>query len=337
MAPPGGEDLIGWHVNRGWDQVADFFGASQFRAQYNRPDIVRLVLQTRDEAEAIRRANAASDRAVEVKPVAAALPPVASILSPKDGSHFSGDSVDIAYALRSPSGLSVDRLNVLVDGQPIPGAGFEKTSSPEARGRVVVKLPRKDAIVSLIAHSGDLISAPVSVKLVYAGSGTADPLKPKLYALLVGVTGYANPDYNNIHFAARDAESLAKALETQKGGLYSDVQTKIVVDVPTRDNVLDGLYWLQRAATNRDISIIFLSGHGAREAWWRKLPRVRSDRWWTGSSPRPAPYGRSISRRTSSNWRRSRPSSRPRNGRIFETSRRLNIGRNSALASARAS
>jgi WD40 repeat protein len=42
MASAGGEDLIGWHVNRGWSQEADFFPASQFRAEYNRPDIVRL-------------------------------------------------------------------------------------------------------------------------------------------------------------------------------------------------------------------------------------------------------------------------------------------------------
>ena len=53
-------------------------------------------------------------------------------------------------------------------------------------------------------------------------------MKPKLYALLVGVTGYANPDYDTLQFSAHDAESLAKALETQKGGLYADVQTKVV-------------------------------------------------------------------------------------------------------------
>ena len=45
MASAGGEDLIGWHVNRGWTQEADFFPASQFRADYNRPDIVKLVLE----------------------------------------------------------------------------------------------------------------------------------------------------------------------------------------------------------------------------------------------------------------------------------------------------
>ena len=63
----GGEDLIGWHVNRGWTQEADFFPASQFRAQYNRPDIVRLVLKTRDEAEAVRQANQTADRAVPAR------------------------------------------------------------------------------------------------------------------------------------------------------------------------------------------------------------------------------------------------------------------------------
>jgi hypothetical protein len=30
MASPGGEDLIGWHINRRWDQLADFFPGSRF-------------------------------------------------------------------------------------------------------------------------------------------------------------------------------------------------------------------------------------------------------------------------------------------------------------------
>ena len=88
MASAGGEDLIGWHVNRGWEQEADFFPASQFRTEYNRPDIVKLVLQTKDEDEAIRRANARTQRE-PAKPVVAALPPVVTITSPSDGSHFS--------------------------------------------------------------------------------------------------------------------------------------------------------------------------------------------------------------------------------------------------------
>jgi WD40 repeat protein len=70
MASAGGEDLIGWHVNRGWNQEADFFPASQFRAEYNRPDIVKLVLKTKDEAEAVQQANATAQREV-AKPISA--------------------------------------------------------------------------------------------------------------------------------------------------------------------------------------------------------------------------------------------------------------------------
>ncbi len=268
MASAGGEDLIGWHVNRGWTQEADFFPASQFRAEYNRPDIVRLVLKTRDEAEAVRQANQTADRAVPAKPLGAALPPVVTITSPAGGAHFPANSVEVAYALRSSSGLPIDRLEALADGQPVPVAGFETTSAREAQGRVVVAAPRKNTELSLIAYSGDLASAPAKVTLVYDGPTTADLLKPKLYALLVGVTGYDNPDYNNIHYSAHDADDLAKALMAQRGGLYADVEVKIIDDRsrpdadPTRSNVENGLYWLQREATNRDLAVVFLSGHG---------------------------------------------------------------------------
>jgi Caspase domain len=265
MASAGGEDLIGWHVNRGWNQEADFFPVSQFRAEYNRPDIVRLVLKTKDEAEAVRQANEAAHRAAPTKSVAAALPPVVTILSPVDGSFFSSGTVDITFSIRSPSGLPIDRLDVLADGQSIGTKGFKATTAAESRGHVIATMPPKDAKLTFIAYSGGLTSAPVAVALTYDGpkpmalmSGVS---KLKLFALLVGVTGYTNPTYNNIHLSASDAKSVAATLKAQEGGLYGEVQLKIVDDA-TRDNVLDGLYWLQHAAKKDDIAVVFLSGHG---------------------------------------------------------------------------
>src|SRR6202034_565478 len=81
IASAGGEDLIGWHINRGWEQLADFFPASRFSARFNRPDIVKLVLKTRDEAEAVRQANETAKRKQDEAPIAAALPPVVTIVS----------------------------------------------------------------------------------------------------------------------------------------------------------------------------------------------------------------------------------------------------------------
>jgi Caspase domain len=56
---PGAEDLIGWHVNRGKTEAADFFPASSFRAVHYRPDVVRRVLATLGTETALREADAA--------------------------------------------------------------------------------------------------------------------------------------------------------------------------------------------------------------------------------------------------------------------------------------
>lgn len=61
-AAPGAEDLIGWHLNRGKDNAADFFPASRFRNQFYRPDVVSKVLASGTKAEAIRLADAESER-----------------------------------------------------------------------------------------------------------------------------------------------------------------------------------------------------------------------------------------------------------------------------------
>ena len=129
MASAGGEDLIGWHVNRGWNQEADFFPASQFRAQYNRPDIVRLVLKTRDEAEAVRQANETADKtsrpfgpgkARRRRAAAGRDDPVApgrlAFLRRNDRNRLCA-----ALALRPAD----RRLDVLADGQPIRTIGFQ--------------------------------------------------------------------------------------------------------------------------------------------------------------------------------------------------------------------
>jgi WD40 repeat protein len=47
QASPGGEDLIGWHLNHGRDTAADFFPASRFRNKFNRPDVIARALNSR--------------------------------------------------------------------------------------------------------------------------------------------------------------------------------------------------------------------------------------------------------------------------------------------------
>ncbi len=58
-ASPGGETLIGWHVNRGDDREAVFHPAWRFGRKRHRPGVIDRILVTLDETEAVRQADAA--------------------------------------------------------------------------------------------------------------------------------------------------------------------------------------------------------------------------------------------------------------------------------------
>jgi hypothetical protein len=266
MASPGGEDLIGWHVNRGWNQTADFFPASRFRERFNRPDIVRLVLDTLDEDAAVKRANETARRREDTSPLTANLPPVIRIAGMADGGRVSTAEVTLNYAWRSPSGQPVERIDVLVDGRPVKEVGLKVRSaanSAETAGSLSVSVPPRDAEVALIAWSGDVSSEAARVKLTWTGAAAPDSHSRKLFALAIGVSDYVAPEMA-LSYAAKDARDFASALEGQKGGYYADVAVRVIADREvTRASLIAGLDWLEsQAAGPDDISVLFLAGHG---------------------------------------------------------------------------
>ena len=56
-ASPGGENLMGWQVSNGPEQVGNFVPASQFRKSLYRPDVIKLALKTGSVAPALERLN----------------------------------------------------------------------------------------------------------------------------------------------------------------------------------------------------------------------------------------------------------------------------------------
>ena len=260
---PGSEDFLGWHVNRGQDQAADFFPISRFRAKYYRPDVVDRILATLDEAEALR--TAAAPGTGSGIPVARMLPPVVRIAGPGEGAAFQGASVDLEVRVRPTRG-PVERVWAAVDGRrleapasPLQAAGDEQAC------RLTVPVPPRDCAVSVFAQSGTAVSEAATVRLRWQGAPADQALQPRLYLLAVGVSKYQQRDLA-LDFPAKDARDLARAFLAQKGRLYRDVEAKVLVDeAATRDAVLQGLEWLERQTTARDVAALFLAGHGLND------------------------------------------------------------------------
>jgi len=264
-ASPGAEELIGWHLNRGRDQAADFFPASRFRSTYYRPDVIAAILETRDEKEVLRLADAAAGRRRQEPAIETILPPVVTILSPADGSTVSSPGVTVSYDVRSPSGEPVTAIRVLVDGRPVSAQrGIAVKAEGEPARTIRVTVPERDAEISLIAENRYAASVPSTIRLRWRGKEEF-VVKPKLYVLAVGVSDYEDPALA-LGFAAKDARDFAGSMEGQKGGLYRDVTVRVLTDrLATKDDILDGLDWIQRETTSKDIAMVFLAGHGVND------------------------------------------------------------------------
>jgi WD40 repeat protein len=273
-AAPGAEDLIGWHINRGPDHEADFFPASRFRDRFYKPEVVSAVLKTLDTDKAL----AAAKVRPSVPLAAEALPPVIKILAPTEGAEVTASPIQVRYAVRSPSGERVTAIEVKLEGRPLPGGqGVVKLengpASPQAEqeGTIAVAIDH-DAAITLVARAGERQSEAANLHLAWKppaptpAPAQAEVPKPKLYVLAVGVGHYQEADLQ-LHYAGKDAADVAAAWAKQQGGLYREVDTRLLQDAQaTRDAILDGLDWIERETTARDVALVLMSGHGDNDA-----------------------------------------------------------------------
>jgi WD40 repeat protein len=268
-ASPGGEELIGWHVNNGPEQAADFFSASRFRDRFYRPDVMTRILDTLDEAEALRQADGARPVPAPAPAVVQDLPPVVAILSPTQEARLTGPEATIAFTLRSPSGRSVRGVQVQLNGRPAEGVRDlrlpDLRGAEEGRGQVTLPIPPGQAAdIALLAETATRVGDPARLRLHGAPIPAPEPPRPRLNAVLIGITDYADPTLRpGVRFAAKDARDLERALRAQAGrGLFRAVETRLVLNADaTRDNIADALEWLYRAGTATDIAIVLFAGH----------------------------------------------------------------------------
>jgi WD40 repeat protein len=263
-ASVGGEDLIGWQVNRGKEKAADFFPASRFRDTYYRPDIVARVLTTLDEEDAVRQANAIRGIAKGAPAIKDILPPVIEIIEPADGNISAQDrNVTIRYKVRAPANAPVTAVNARVNARPLPTETPKGGEGKPGEGEITVTIPEEDCEIALFAENTNALSTPAIIRVKWLGKASTAGVKPRLIILAVGIGKY-NEAQLKLNYAAKDADDFFATFKQQEGVHYSKVVPYVITDSNAKkDDILDALDWLKKQeSTNKDIVAIFLSGHG---------------------------------------------------------------------------
>jgi WD40 repeat protein len=218
----GADDLIGWHINHGYDRAPDFYPVSQFRDRFYRPDVIQRVLQTPslDIAEAVQEANqAAGQPTARSVPVSSLLTPVVEIVDPREPAREDRTDLRLVYSAQLPSGDDTLRMEALVDGVKVEAKEHQSlVAKGETRAGILrLVIPRRNSIVSVIAYNDNGASVPASVHIQWTGAATEPKLT--LYVLAIGVSNYRDPS-QRLRFAAKDAGDFVALAKAQAGGLY---------------------------------------------------------------------------------------------------------------------
>jgi WD40 repeat protein len=278
---PGGERLMGWHVNNGPDKLATFYPAAQFRDSLYRPDVIKRLLEAGSITKAMELADAERGIRTTVVDVSEVLPPFVMITSPdKAKVETSEATVDLRFLAKPVGKHPITAVKLLLDGRPYPGTEHQKQFNPPQGGELrqawTVKLEPGAHTLAVQAESAvsKAVSEPVEVFSGARGvarTGTAsDPAVqkqtlPSLYVLAIGISEYPGP--LKLNYAAKDAEAIAKTYSKNSLVLFNKVEAKLLTDQQaTRRDILQGLTWLRRQMTQNDVAVISFAGHGAKDS-----------------------------------------------------------------------
>ncbi|RYC66871.1 caspase family protein [Spirosoma sordidisoli] len=259
-ASPDGEKYMGWHINRGYDQIASYYPATSFRKKFYQPQFITRLVETGSLAAAQQTLTTG-----RLENIRLLHPPEVSWQIP--ASRFvTTDAATYRLTALIESASPVQLVKVLVNGR----SGYERRGASVAAGSTsfseLVSLTTGDNELEILVRNADGEVSSEKRTVTYQPARTEELFKPTLYVLTIGVSSYQETQLN-LRFAHRDAEALATAFSKQSGGLFRQViSTAITNEKATGRGIKKALTELKRAATQRDLVIVSLAGHGVNTA-----------------------------------------------------------------------
>jgi len=257
----GGDQYLGWLVNRGDAATPDFYRAVQFERTLYRPDLVRQSLNEEP-------GKAAGNERVLADTLARLAAPRVRIESVSEASR------EVRFSAEA-SGQPLREVGVFAEGLPLlPASARAVPPGQRSLTRTVVVpagLPLDRIRVEAESDGGLGVDETAVVKPVPAASG-----RGRLWLLGVGVETFdafvgcgvtrdcpisvpALPNTPN------DVAALDRQLRGRFGGLFTEVRSRIVAHkvgaTPTKAAVLTALRELQ-AADPEDTVLVFIASHG---------------------------------------------------------------------------
>ena len=173
-------------------------------------------------------------------------------------------------------GGGIGKVVVLVNGKEVKeiedaGTGAkEATINIDLKGDKRVESGKRNRIEVVAYNKAGSVASRGAVR-EFDDAAAPAPALPTLWAVVCGVSEYANKDLN-LRYSGKDADDFAAALQVGGNKLFDGrVNLKLLTasrpaaDKPGRDNLLKALDGLKQAKPG-DVVVVYLAGHGINHA-----------------------------------------------------------------------
>ncbi len=264
---PSGVRMIGMHIGgSGPEKLAQFLPIDRFQGNFERPELIKLVLEKGSVKDALAAVNSSTTktqiktRDVEIE---STLPPLTTISV--DESKKPTITVT-AKAVAASQGQPVKSLKLFVDGRPASIEGVEvafNAGKTEADASWTLTLPDGDHKIAVRGAGPDSsnFSKPYSL------SSTPISKLPTMHVLCVGVSQYQNAGLN-LNAAATDASNARRAFAKNcPGEVFGTVSAAELLDKDAQAKpILENIAEIRKKAEPSDLFVLFFAGHGVKEA-----------------------------------------------------------------------
>jgi WD40 repeat protein len=255
-ASPGAEDLIGYHLNRGFDHEGEFIGARQFWETFFQPGLIAHRL---DEDGDARIAEAVNKRGDIRQLLEADKTPELELVSPPEAETDGTYSFEVKL---KKAGKGQGRLVVRVDGRDLSGRWHAPPLTPGGTTKIPVELASGNHKLSgEFVDSRGISSKPVEVRINVKPS--AARASGSLYVLAVGITEYLDSALKLKH-AAADASQVVKEFKEQAASYFhGQLDLRTLVDKEaTAAEIEKTILDMAKKTGPEDTFVLFMAGHG---------------------------------------------------------------------------
>jgi hypothetical protein len=257
QASPGGDALLGYQLNQGPEHEGQFVDSAQLSTVFFRPDLITARLSGNETA-----ITAAVNNIGDVRTVfAGGLPPTVTLLSDAVAESASGEyALKVRITPGSP-GARVGGLQLAVNGAAVQPHAIAPAGGGVVTERLSLGPGPNTVSLRALRADGKVASSEVAARVMVRPFEA----QPVLRILSVGISRYDDASFGGgVTFAAGDAAELARQLKSQAGGMYRDVDERVLTrredtSLARIEAEIQGLVSRSHPA---DVVVIYLAGHG---------------------------------------------------------------------------